>query len=98
MALGLAGAGLYFFVVRDRTFSSYSGAEVGMATGTALSRLQRNGYLLVYRSSEDMKNVCSGGGDYVLVPGADPTYSLTISEDRTCKITKITRRLRGREL
>jgi hypothetical protein len=103
LALALLVTAIYAFAVRDRTFKSYGGAEVDMEADTALSRLRNNGYLLVFRSSgsseQDVGDYpCSGAEDYVLVRGADPTYSLTISADRTCKIRSITRRRRGNEL
>jgi hypothetical protein len=102
LALGLLVAAFYLFAVRDRTFQSHDGAEVGMEAETALSRLRRNGYLLVFRSSGGGQVVgdhpCSGAEDYVLVREAEPTYSLTLSADATCKVTTITRRLRGSEL
>ncbi|MFC7498560.1 hypothetical protein ACFQRC_04915 [Enterovirga sp. GCM10030262] len=98
LASGLLAAALYFLAVRDRTFQSYSGAEVGMEVETALSRLGSSGYIMVFGSSASMDHQCSHMDRYLLVRGVDPTYSLTISADSTCKVSEIKRTLRGGEL
>jgi len=98
LVLGLLGTALYFFVVRDRNFQSYSGAEIGMPVQMALSRLQSGGYVLLSGSSEIKHVGCSGMERYALVRESDPTYSLTVSVDDSCNIREIMRRLRGIEL
>ena len=99
LALGLVAAvAIYLLVVRDRTFQSYAGVEVGMQLGAALSRLQAGGYLVVHGPPKVKDSDCTGDDKHTLVYARDPTYSLTISPDQNCNVRQIARRLRGMEL
>lgn len=70
-----------------------------MPLSIALSRLQTNGYMVVHRPPQAKDDGCSGADKHTLVYGGDPTYTLTITPDRRCKVVEITRRLRrGMEL
>ena len=87
LALCLLGAlAVYFLAVRDRTFRSYAGVELGMPAGSALSRLQANRYIIVHAPPDAKNRRCSDRDIYSLVHGPDPTYSLTISLDANCKV------------
>jgi hypothetical protein len=99
LALGFLGVALFYFLaVRDRSFSSYAGVEVGMQLRTAITRLQRDGYMIIRGPSEVRDRDCSGEDRYTLVYGPDPTYALTISPDGRCKVSEIARSLRGSDL
>ena len=99
LAMGLvAAATIYFVAVRDRTFRSYAGVEVGMRIGTAINRLQTDGYLIVHGPPKIKDRDCTRDDKYTLVYDRDPTYSLTISPDQNCNVREIARRLRGVEL
>lgn len=99
LALCLFGAvAVYFLAVRDRTFRSYAGVELGMPLGTALSRLRANRYIIVQPSPEARNRRCSDGDIYSFVYGPDPTHSLTVSLDANCKVSRLARRLRGSDL
>lgn len=99
IALGLVGAAaFYLLAVRDRSFRSYAGAELRMPLGTALSRLQSDGYMIVHGLPQVRNRDCSDADKHTLVYAADPTFSLTITPDRSCKVSNIARRRRGMEL
>jgi hypothetical protein len=69
-----------------------------MQLATALNRLRTHGYLIVYGPPKVKDRNCTRDDKHTLVYGRDPTYSLTISPDRDCRVREIARRLRGMEL
>jgi len=100
LALGLvAAAAIYLLAVRERTLRSYAGVDVGMQLGTALNRLQNDGYVIVHGPPKVKDRDCTGDDKHTLVYGRDPTYSLTIAPDKNCRVREIVRSLRrGTEL
>jgi hypothetical protein len=93
----IAAAAIYLLAIRDRDFQSYAGVKLGMQLGTALSHLQANGYMILDDAPIPDRD-CTAVDEHTLVYAKDPTYSLTISPDRSCKVSRIARRRRGMEL
>ena len=83
----------YLLAVRDRSFRSYAGAELGMPLRTAIGHLKSNGYMVIHGPSEIRSRDCTRTDRYNLVYAADPTYSLLITPDRSCKVVQIAREL-----
>ncbi|MBX3561851.1 MAG: hypothetical protein KF780_08560 [Sphingomonas sp.] len=99
--LGLVCIGglLYLFLVRDRSFQSYDGAQVGMPIGPALRELEHAGWTrLAIGSNEIKQSDCTGTEKYSLVQLRSPDYLVTISSDSECNVSEISRSLRNMEL
>ena len=92
-----AGVALYL-VFADRTFQTYSGAEVGLEIDTAVDRLSAEGWTLLSPSPVPEDVQCIAGARYHLVQLRSPDYTLILTADENCMLSSIERRHRGLEL